>query len=191
MTERPSASIRVGEWRDYYGDVKEIKPMNAPPPRGKSVRVTMFVDADFAGDKITRRSRTGILLFVNRAPVSWLSKKQPTIQTATFGAEFTALRTGTEMIKGLRYKLRMLGVPIEGPAITYCDNMSVVNNTTRPESVLMKKSTSVNYHYVRECVAAGIQEINFVRTNDNLADCLTKTQTGLQRRAIVSRFMYE
>ena len=95
------------------------------------------------------------------------------------------------MVRGLRHKLCMLGVPIEGPAIMHCDNMSVVNDTTRPELVLRKKSSAVNYHYIRECVAAGIIQVNFVRSEDNLADCLTKPQSGGKRQAIVNKFMFE
>jgi hypothetical protein len=50
------------------------------------------------------------------------------------GAKFVAMQIGTEMIEALHYKLQMFGVPIDGPANVFCDNGSVVNNTTLPES---------------------------------------------------------
>ena len=100
---------------------EEVLPPDMPEPRGKSVVMTCFVDADHAGCKETRRSHTGVLIFVNRAPILWFSKRQSTVETSTFGSEIVALRIAIEMIQGLRYKLRMFGVPIDGPANIFCD----------------------------------------------------------------------
>jgi hypothetical protein len=88
------------------------------------------------------------------------------------------LKTATDLVKGIRYKLQMMGIPIEGPAHMCVDNMSVVHNSSRPESTLKKKSNSIAYHYVRENVAAKVLEIAHLATDLNLADMLTKTQAG-------------
>jgi hypothetical protein len=93
-----------------------------------------FVDADHAGNLITRRSQTGILLFVNRALIVWYSKRQNTVETSTFGSEFVAMRIAVELIESLRYKLRMFGIPIDGPTNVYCDNEAVTKNAIYPES---------------------------------------------------------
>ena len=77
------------------------------------------------------------------ALVHWFSKKQSTVETSLFGAEFVAMKQGIDVLQGLRYKLRMMDIPISGPPYLYKDNVSVVHNTSRPESVLRKKSTSV------------------------------------------------
>jgi len=66
----------------------------------------------------------------------WLSRKQNSIETSIFGSEFTALKVAAEMIEGLRYKLRMMGIPISGSAHVMADNQSVITNSTRPESLL-------------------------------------------------------
>eukprot|EP00804_Cyclotella_cryptica_P015125 CCRYP_000688-RA/>CCRYP_000688-RA protein AED:0.22 eAED:0.24 QI:0/0/0/0.8/1/1/5/0/1053 len=129
------------DWKQFYGDVKEAIPPNAPEPRGKDVDLRMFVDSDHAGDKLTRRSRTGFMIFMNTALIDALSKKQATIETSVFGAEFVALKHGMERLRGLRYKLRMMGVSISGPSYIYGDNMSVIHNTQRPESTLKKRAT--------------------------------------------------
>ena len=84
----------------------------------------MFVDSDHAGDKVTRRSRTGFMIFMNMAMINWCSKKQSTIEGAVFGAEFVAMKHGVETLRGIRYKLRMMGVEIAGPSYIYGDNMS-------------------------------------------------------------------
>ena len=73
-------------WCGFYGDVKEAIPTNAPEPSGKEVDLRIFVDSDHAGDKITRRSRYGYIIFLNNAPIALLSKKQATIETSVFGA---------------------------------------------------------------------------------------------------------
>jgi len=79
-------------------------------------------------------------------PIAWFSKSQKTIKTSTFGSEFIALCVATELIKGLCYKLCMLGVPLDGPANILVDNDSIIKNTTIPESVLQKKHNAICYH---------------------------------------------
>ena len=114
------------------------------------------MDADHAGNVVTRRSHTGILIFLNMAPVHWYSRRQNCVRSSTFSSEFIALKTAMETIMALRYKLRMFGVPIEGPARVFCDNEAVYRNTSDPASTLKKRNQSVAYHICRESVAAGI-----------------------------------
>jgi hypothetical protein len=77
------------------------------------------------------------------APIVWFSKRQPTVESSVFGAEFVAMKNGIETTQGLRYKLSMMGVAIDGPTYIYGNNMSVVHNTQRPKSVLKKKSNAI------------------------------------------------
>ena len=178
------------DWTDFYKDIKEQMPHDMPEALGKEVEITCFVDSDHAGDIVTRRSRTGVLIYLNKSPIMWLSRKQNSIETSSFGSEFTALKVAAEMIEGLRYKLRMMGIPISGSAHVMADNQSVIMNSTRPESVLKKKSNSIAYHYVRERVAAGILEVSYCRTESNLADVLTKIQPGPTRKRLVEMILY-
>ena len=64
------------DWTEFYGDMEEPLPRDAPAPRGKCVDMRLFCDADFAGDKKTRRSRSGYIIYINNAPTAWLSKKK-------------------------------------------------------------------------------------------------------------------
>ena len=82
-----------------------------PAPRGQMVSTHCFVDSDHAANTVTRRSQTGLLLFVNRAPVTWFSKRQNTVDMSTFGSEFITMKTVVEHIEALRYKLQMFGIP--------------------------------------------------------------------------------
>jgi hypothetical protein len=185
-------SFKECEWKTFYGDVQEAIPTNAPTPRGKEVDVRLFVDSDHAGDRLTRRSRTGFFIYLNMSPVAWQSKKQATVESSVFGAEFVAMKVGMETCRGLRYKLRMMGVPISGPTYIYGDNMSVIHNTQRPESVLKKKSNSICYHAIRESVAMGESITAHVRTELNPADLCTKILSGGQKReGTIGLVLYE
>jgi hypothetical protein len=178
------------DWKEFYGDITEPIPPNAPPPRGNAVQINAFVDADHAGNKLTRRSQTGILIYLNRAPILWYSKAQNTVESSTFGSEFIAMRIGVEMIEALRYKLRMFGIPIEGPANVFCDNKSVVTNSTIPTSTLKKKHNSIAYHRVRESVAANIIRIAKVHSKENLADLFTKPLGASDLKYLVQRILW-
>jgi hypothetical protein len=148
--------------------VKKAIPPNAPPPRGRSEMIQIYVDADHAGNTVTRRSRTGYVQFVNNAVVNWSSKKQGSIESSTFGSEFVALKTAMEAIRGLRYKLRMMGVPIAGSSYVFCDNRSMIENSSRPESLLKKKSNAIAYYAVREACGMNEKLICYVKTDDNV-----------------------
>ncbi len=100
------------------------------------------------------------------------------------------MKTAMESLKGLRYKLQMMGVPIWGPSLIYGDNMSVIRNTQRPESTLKKKSNAIAYHAVRESVAMGESLTAHVSTNNNVADLATKVLSGKKRWCMVNRLLY-
>ena len=87
-----------------------------PQALGEGVNISCFVDADHAGNKITRMSHTGIIIFINSAPIIWYSKRQNTVESSTFGSELIALKQAVDMLEGLIYKLRMFGIPIYGEA---------------------------------------------------------------------------
>ena len=95
--------------------MKEAIPGDMPKPRGNSMLPYCFVDANHAGNTVTQRSQTGILLFYNRLPIIWHSKRQNTVETSTFGSEITAMKNAVELIEALRYKLQMFSVPMEVP----------------------------------------------------------------------------
>lgn len=120
----------------------------------------------------------------------WYSKRQNTVETSTFGSEFVAMKIATEMIQGMRYKLRMMGVSVEGPTNVFVDNESMVTNSTVPHSTLKKKHVSICYHRVREACAMKMIRITYVNTKSNLADCLMKALGGLDLRSLVGRFLY-
>jgi hypothetical protein len=178
------------DWSELYPGAAEVIPHNIPEARGKSAVTTCFVDADHAGCHQTRRSQTGILIFLMNAPIMWYSKRQNTVESSTFGSKFVAARIAVEMIEGLRYKLRMFGIPIDGPTNMFCDNQSVVINATKPESTLKKKHCAVAYHRCRESQAAGVTQWCHEPGETNLADVLTKSLPAPRLRKIMYNIVY-
>ena len=181
----PSPHVRADAMREIYPDALDEKPYNMPPPRGNPVDITIFVDADHAGNKVTRRSHRGIIIYLNTAPIVWFSKRQNTVETSTFGSEFVAMKIVAEMNDALIYKLRMFGVPISGPSRVLCDNDAVVKSSLFPESTLTKRHCSIAYHRVRESVASGKLLIYYENTNSNLADLLTKVMNAAKRNNLI------
>ena len=180
------------DWDNFYGEVTEELPPDMPEPLGREVDLRLFVDSSHANDKLNRRSRTGFYIYINEALVQWLSKKQPTIETSVFGAEFVAMKHGIETMRGIRYKLRMMGVRLTGPTYVYGDNMSVIHNTQRPESTLKKKSNSICYHAIRESVAMGESLTGHIPSRENQADVATKViPPGQLREHLVGKLLYD
>jgi hypothetical protein len=178
------------DWGDFYGDQKEEMPPKMPKARGKSVRISCFVDADHAGNVVTRRSHTGIIMFVNNALIAWFSKRHNMVETSPFGSEFVALRIATEQMEALRYKLRMFGVPIDGPGDVYCDNQSVVESSSLPQRTLQKKHDAICFHKVRESVVMGMIRVAKIAGTENLADLFTKVLPGAVRKNYLSSLCY-
>jgi hypothetical protein len=81
-----------------YGKIKELLPKDAPEPLGKYVTLSHYVDANLMHDITSGKSVTGILHLVNKTPINWYSKKQATVETATYGSEFVAARVCVEQI---------------------------------------------------------------------------------------------
>ena len=163
------------DWtRSVYGNVTEELPKDAPEPLGKEVVLTSYVDANLYHDMVTGRSVTGVLHFINQTPVEWYSKKQPTVETATYGSEFVAAKTACQQIMGMRISLRYLGVKIRGATKLFGDNGSVVKNGSIPHSTLRKRHHGLSYHYTRETIASNAVDYQFIPGHLNPADILSK-----------------
>ena len=169
--------------KELYPDAIDYVPHDIPKPLGMSVNISCFVDVDHAGNKITRRSHTGVIIFLNSAPILWYSKRQNTVESSTFGSELVVMKQAMDMIEGLIYKLCMFGIPVEGEARIICDNMAAVGSN--PDARLQKKHNSIAFHRIREAVPAGWVLIYHEKGNSNLADLLTKVLSVEKRRHLI------
>jgi hypothetical protein len=95
-----------------------------------------------------------------------------------------------DVIEGLRYKLRMMGIPLDGSSLVFCDNEGVVKNTTVPESPQKKKHVAICYHRCHEALAAGFIQLAKEDTKTNLVDAFMKPLPGPRRKELLGRILY-
>ena len=134
---------------DLYVDTGEEISPNAPKPWGKPFQINVFVNSDHAEDRATHISQTWITLYCNSSPIIYYYKRQNTVESSNFGAEFVEFLIVTELILSLRYKLGSIGVSIEGAAKVFCDNESMYKNDSFAESELKKNHKSISFQEVR------------------------------------------
>ena len=158
----------------YGPNLHEELPADMPEPKGHPVRISTYEDANLMHDLISGRSMTGILHLLNQTPIYWFSKKQGSVETATYGSEFVAAKTATEQIMDLKYTLRMMGIPLDGPAWMFGDNQSVLTSATVPQSNLNKRHNALAYHRVREAVSAKVMYFMHIPGKVNVSDIFTK-----------------
>jgi hypothetical protein len=133
---------------------------------------------------------SGILHLVNQTPIQWFSKKQATVETATYGSEFMVARQATEQILDLRYTLRMMGIPIDGKSWLFGDNQSVITSSTIPTSTLNKRHNALSYHRIRECIASGIINFLHIEGKYNPSDVLTKFLGYSKLRPLIQPLLF-
>ena len=90
------------EWKEFYHGAEDAIPPSAIISCGKEVDLHMFVDDDHAVDRSNRQYHTGFIIFIQNSLIFWLSKKQATIESFVFGANFFAMKHGMETHLGLR-----------------------------------------------------------------------------------------
>ena len=132
---------------------------------------------------------TGLLHLVNGTPIDWYSKRQATVETATYGSEFVAARIGTDQIIDLRMTLRYLGVPVLD-SYMFGDNQSVITSSTLPHSKLSKHHNILSYHRVCEAIAAGILKFYKIDGAKNPADILSKHIGHVQMWPLVKPLLF-
>ena len=123
-------------------------PKDAPIPLGRRVTLTHYFDANLYHDMVSGRSVTGILHLINKTPIDWFTKKQETVETATYGSEFIAARTCVDQVIDLRNTLRYLGVPVHKRSYMFGDNKAVIDSSTQPHSKLHKRHNALSFHRV-------------------------------------------
>lgn len=176
------------DYPEAAADGEEI-PQDIPAPRGSEMDTAIFHDTDHAHDQVTRRSITGIIVFVGSTPVLWPSKRQGCIATSTYCAEFVGMRSAVEEAISLRYMLRCLGCTVTKPTNLFGDNFGVVQSATIPDSDLKKKHVAISYHFVRDAIARKIINAIWCRTYENFADICTKSLGGNEHHDIVNDLM--
>ena len=161
------------DWtRTVYSGACEQIPHDIPKPLGKHVQTTHYVDANLHHDLATGKAVTAALHFLNQTPIDAYTKRQSTVETATYASDFVAARIAVDQIIDIRTTLRYLGVPIRDKSYMFGDNRSVVTSPTIPNSTISKRHHLASYHRVREAITA--KYISFHWKDGKSNDILSK-----------------
>jgi hypothetical protein len=159
LTDEPDFSdIEVADYdwsKSIYGNASKTVPKDAPEPLGKPITTTHYQDVNLYHVIITGRSVTAILHFLKKFPINWYSKKQATVETATYGSEYISARTCVNQIVDLQTTLRYLRLPIRDVSYMFGDNELVINSSTQPHSKLHKRHNALSFHCVCKAIASG------------------------------------
>jgi hypothetical protein len=136
-----------------------------------------YCDADYAGDQDTRRSTTGYVFTVGGGAISWSSKRQPTVAASTTEAEYMAAATAVKEALWLRSLFADFSFDIT-PVQLLADNQCAIKLLRNPISSLRSKHIDVIHHFARERVMRGDVSFAYIKTDEQLADILTKALPG-------------
>ena len=137
--------------------------------------LSAFTDADWAGDPSDRKSTSGFLVYLGSNPITWSAKKQPTVSRSSTESEYRALAIAAAELCWLRTLLKDLRIYLADTRILWCDNVSALAIASNPVFHARTKHIEVDFHFVRERVLCKDLVVNFVSTQDQLADIFTKS----------------
>lgn len=136
--------------------------------------LTCFTDADFANDCLDRRSYTGFYTEFGGGPVSWESKKQPTVALSSAEAEYMALSSCAKEAVYLRRFLSEISNISKAKVTIYNDSQSAQMLAKNPIHHNRTKHIDIRFHFIREKVSDGTIQLKYLPTADMPADVLTK-----------------
>jgi transposase InsO family protein len=146
------------------------------------VPLQAYADADWAEDRITRKSISGLICKVFGAPVSWSSRRQDSVSKSTTEAEFYAISEAVSEVQWIENVLHEFEIKVESPVIIYSDNQSTIKLVENSKFSARTKHIDVRLHYVRDCSHNNKVKINYCPTENNVADILTKPLSGVRIR---------
>ncbi|KAL4271878.1 hypothetical protein GQ457_13G029750 [Hibiscus cannabinus] len=141
--------------------------------------VVGYVDSDYAGDLDKRRSTTGYLFTLAKAPVSWRSTLQSTVALSTTEAEYMAVSEAVKEAIWLNGLMEDLGV-VQSHISLYCDSQSAIHLAKNQVYHSRTKHIDVRYHFVREIFEEGKILLQKIATAENPANMLTKVITSIK-----------
>jgi hypothetical protein len=143
--------------------------------RGDGVRLAGYADSDWAGSASDRRSTSGCCFGFGSAIVSWLSRKQKSVALSSAEAEYMAANLASCEALWLRKLLCGLFDAELSPTVIYCDNQSCIKLTENPVFHDRTKHIEIKYHFIRDWVQKGAVKLEYVSTDEQVANILTKS----------------
>uniref|UniRef100_A0A5S6Q5I8 Reverse transcriptase Ty1/copia-type domain-containing protein n=1 Tax=Trichuris muris TaxID=70415 RepID=A0A5S6Q5I8_TRIMR len=133
-----------------------------------------YVDADWAGDKLDRKSTTGYVFKLGNCTISWASHKQSTVALSSTEAEYIAASHTCRELLWLRQLLQDLSMPADGPIVIFEDNQACIKLVDSNRCNARTKHIDVCHHHVRDLRIQDIITLRYCPSSDMLADIFTK-----------------
>lgn len=137
--------------------------------------IDCYVDADWAGDHLDRKSTTGYVIRLFGNVIYWKSRKQKCVTKASTYAEYVALSEAVSELKFVKELLKLFNVTLEKPINIFEDNSGAINLAKYGSFTKNSKHIEVHYHYVHESIKENMINVVKVNSDDNIADIFTKS----------------
>ena len=158
----------------YLVNTKDLKLVLG----GRLKSLETYVDSDWGGDLTTRRSTTGYISYLHGSPIAWCSRRQATVAASTMEAEYVACAEATLDVIWLRGLLDALGIVQDDPTVIHIDNQAAIKLSDNPGNHARSKHIDIKHHLVRERITSGEIQLEYVNTEQQRADILTKSLPG-------------
>jgi len=139
-----------------------------------SITINGFVDADWAGDRDQRKSRSGYIIYLNSSPIIWSSKLQSTIALSSTEAEYVSLSMCARDILWLRNVLFEVGFPQEEPSVVYEDNQACIMIAENSKGNTGIKHVDLKIHFIKDVIKSKHIQLRYIPTKRMVADFFTK-----------------
>jgi len=147
----------------------------------------VFSDADWAGDQSTRKSTSGTVVMVANGPISWFSKLQRTVALSTMEAEYVAMGQTVREVMWIKKLLVDITDGVETKTKVFCDNQGAIALTRNPENHTRAKHIDIVHHFINDEVKSGRIDLQYVRTEENIADLMTKGLGRIQHEFLLRK----
>jgi ribonuclease HI len=135
--------------------------------------LTAHCDADLAAELRTSRSTSGFVFMLGNAAFIWMSKRQPAVASSSTQAEYMAAFAACQEALWVKLLMADLKMPVKCVTV-FGDNQPMLQLVKQPMIAASSKHIEIKYHFTREKVMQGEVKFEYVRSDDNLADGLTK-----------------